>query len=378
MTALSDLVGMDAPVAALRRSLVAGQLSGSYLFTGAEGVGKTSLAVALGAAAACLSPRHDPFDACGRCESCVRVAAGTHPELTLIGPAGDQTQIWQFWKRDNKPGGVLQSTLNYAPAVGRKRVYIVERADTLTEAAANSLLKVLEEPPAYALFILLAPHPSRMLPTILSRCQMIRLHPAPVAEAEGYLRDVIGADSQDAAEVAALAEGRVGTAVTLARRPAALAELHAILDLAESVPLAPRICALQIGETLRKTAAGLKALGSNGGDDAAEASAETAAGEEGAASSAKEKAGRAQLGIVVELVATLYRDLLALCVGGEGASIVCAPRRDRLSEIAAKHPPETWMRCLEELLVARRRIDQNASLSLLTDWLAARLVADNG
>ena len=104
--------------------------------------------------------------------------AGTQPEIATIYPAGEQMQIWQFWDRDNKPQGILSHTLNFAPQIGKKRVYILEQAETLNESAANSLLKVLEEPPPYALFVLLATHPARVLPTIVSRSQVIRLRPS--------------------------------------------------------------------------------------------------------------------------------------------------------------------------------------------------------
>src|SRR5947208_292241 len=119
----------------------------------------------------------------------------------------------------------LQHTLPFAPVVGRRRVYIVERADTLTEAAANSLLKVLEEPPHYAFFILLTPHPARLLPTILSRSQIVRLSPAPVPDLTGYLRETLHLGEEEARSFAAYAEGRTGAALRLARNPAARAEI---------------------------------------------------------------------------------------------------------------------------------------------------------
>src|SRR5437660_12920471 len=91
LVGLSSVFGHDPAVQALRRVLTADELAGTYLFAGPPGVGKTALALAFGMAAACLDPTSDPFDACGKCDSCVRAGAAAHPEIVLISAAGDQT-----------------------------------------------------------------------------------------------------------------------------------------------------------------------------------------------------------------------------------------------------------------------------------------------
>src|SRR5213593_1520947 len=91
---LSQVFGHESAIASLRKALRAGQLAGTYLFSGPQGVGKTALAQAFATAAACLRPRTDPFDGCGECDSCRRALAGRQPEIVLVPPAGDQTQIW--------------------------------------------------------------------------------------------------------------------------------------------------------------------------------------------------------------------------------------------------------------------------------------------
>ena len=204
MAGLGDLFGQELAVSALRRALESDRLAGAYLLAGADGTGKRTAAQALAQAAACTNPVLTPFDACGECESCRRAQTGAHPDIVTIGPAGEQIQIGQLWDRQGKHGsGVLSRTLSYAPVVGKRRVYIIEKADRLSEAAANSLLKVLEEPPPYALFILLAPHPARVLPTVLSRCQVIRLAAVTRSELASYLPEAAGLDPDRAATVAA-------------------------------------------------------------------------------------------------------------------------------------------------------------------------------
>jgi DNA polymerase-3 subunit delta' len=419
----SSLFGLDQPIKSLRNALAHDQIAGTYLFTGPQGVGKTALALAFAQAAACANPRHLPqpppsqgggyrndngpplafgvgeplrsendgdgtheslllakegvgggaspllFDACGECEACRRLEAGKHPEVHLIAPAGEQTQIWQFWDRDNRPPGILQHTLSYSPSIGRLRVYILERADTLNESAANSLLKALEEPPPYALFILLSPHAARMLPTILSRAQLVRLTPAPVADLAAYLERTLGIEPERARTLAAYAEGRTGTALRLARNPAVETEIAKLVELAEWIADGSSIRALRAGESIRKFASGMKALA----DTAAESGKAETAPVDDSESAPKERVGRRQLGIALDMLATVYRDLAALSLGGSSAPIVHAERRDSLARIASSRAPERWVAGIETLLLARRRVDQNASVALLTDWLAMRL-----
>ena len=371
MANLSAIFGQDAAVSVLRRALESDCLPGTYLFIGAKGVGKGALAQAFAQAAACLTPRRQPFDACGECESCVRAEKKIQPEIVTVAPAGEQIQIWQFWDRDSRPTpGVLSRTLNYAPTVGRRRLYLIEQAETLTESAANSLLKVLEEPPPYVIFVLLAPHPARVLPTIVSRSQMVRLRSVPVAELAAWLQTTHGVEAERAAMLAAYSEGKIGQAVQMARQPAVSEEISRILDFAESLPDAPQHRALRVAEQIRKLAAQVNALIQTEGADSAEK--ENADGD---ASSAKERAGRRQISLVFDLLTTFYRDLLALKIGGSsGERVVNRDRISRLNRLAQSGSPERWMRCLDALLMARRRLDANANIALVTEILAMTLL----
>lgn len=366
MATLGSIYGQDAAVSALRKGLANDQLAGAYLFVGPAGVGKAMLARTFAQAATCTSPQTEPFDACGRCESCRRAELKSQPEIATISPAGEQMQIWQFWDRDNRPPGILTHTLAYGPSVGRRRVYILDNADVLTESAANSLLKSLEEPPPYALFILLATHPARVLPTIVSRCQLIRLRPLSIEELTVYLQESVGLEPPRAAMLAAYSEGRIGQATQLARNPLVSEEIHRVLELAESLPEAPRFRALRVAEQMRKQATQIKALV---GDEPAADSGDEEAG------SPKERAGRRQLAAVFDLLVAFYRDLFALSVCGASARIVNRDRTSRLLRLAQTGAPERWMRCLDALLLARRRLDANANVALVTEVLAMTLLA---
>ena len=365
-----DVFGHDSAARALQNALASSSLAGAYLFTGPQGIGKTTLAKAFGQAAACLSPAADPFDACGICDSCIRAQSGGHPEIAVISPAGDQTQIWQFWDRDGRPPGILQRTLRYAPTIGRRRVYIIERADTLNEAAANSLLKALEEPPPYVLFVLLSPHAARLLPTILSRCQMVRMSASPQVELEQYLAD-IGIQRERAAAYAAYSEGRAGAALSLARGKGIEPEIDAALDLADSLATAEPLAAMKLGERIRKQAAGIKALASADSVDSVPASGGASDESE---SSPREKVGRKSLGIVLDLLTAYYRDLLASRLAGSEAKLLHVDRAEQIAASASRREARTWAACIDYLLTARRRVEQNANPRLVTDALAVQLI----
>ena len=372
MANFNSIFGQDAAVSVLRRALDSDCLPGTYLFIGAKGVGKSALAQAFAQGAACLTPQREPFDSCGLCDSCVRAEKGTQPEIVTVAPAGEQIQIHQFWDRDSKTTpGVLSRTLNYAPTVGRKRVYVIEQTETLTESAANSLLKVLEEPPPYAVFVLLAPHPARVLPTIVSRSQMVRLRAVPTNELSAWLQSELGTEPERAEMLAAYSEGRIGQAAQMARHPAVGEEIKKILDFAESLPDAPQYRALRVAEQIRKLATQVNAL--LNAEAAETADKESADGEPG---SAKERAGRRQISMVFDLLTVFYRDLLALKIGGvSGERIINRDRISRFNRMAQAGSPERWMGCLDALLMARRRLDANANVALVTEILAMNLLA---
>ncbi len=368
MPVLSELFGHASARKVLQRALESGNLPGTYLFIGNQGVGKGTLARTFAQSAACLQPRREPYEACGVCVSCREAQRGHHPEIVTLSPAGEQMQIWQFWDRENRPPGILTHTLPYAPSLGKKRVYILERADALNESAANSLLKVLEEPPEYALFLLLATHTARVLPTILSRSQTVRLFASPVDELAEYLKSTLGVEANHAEVLAAYSEGRIGQAVRMAQHPEVESEIARILDFAETLPASPRTRALRLAEQMRKLSGQVKALL---GDDTPTENEKGSADEGG-----KERVGRQQLATIFDILVAFYRDLLTLSVGGEaGRRVVNRARIAQLSSLAQNGTPERWMQCLDAILLARRWLDANANIAMLTEALTMRLLA---
>jgi DNA polymerase-3 subunit delta' len=205
------IVGHDWAVALLRRALQRDGLSHAYLFTGPPSVGKTTLAHVLAQASLCQGEEDRP---CGSCRACRLFASGNHPDLHPVAPgtAAGRLSIGQV--------RALTRQLSLTPSMGQRRVAILSDFDRATPSAANALLKTLEEPPAGVTLVLLAPDADSLLPTIVSRCQVLPLHPLPVEQVRLALIERWGVEPEPAALLARLSGGRPGWAVRAAADPA--------------------------------------------------------------------------------------------------------------------------------------------------------------
>jgi DNA polymerase-3 subunit delta' len=209
MTTVPAPVGHDAALTHLREALAADRLHHAWLLEGPAGVGKRTVADWLVLTANCLSDGDDGARPCGACASCRQILAGTHPDVVVVGP--DPEKATRAIPVDAVREAIRVCGLHRFSA--RRRFVIVEPADALAPQGANALLKTLEEPPADTHFLLIAPHARGLLPTIVSRCQRLRLVPVP----EGTLAPWLAARGlADAERLARLAQGCPGKALALA------------------------------------------------------------------------------------------------------------------------------------------------------------------
>ncbi len=217
-----SLIGHGDALAWLRRALQTGRFAHAYLITGSRSVGKRTFALEIAQALNCLAPNVEdrPDHTCQHCRLIQRMV---HPDVRLVrraperrlislkppvvsGPQRDYSDNVQF----------IQSDAQLKPVMGRSKVYVIVNAEELAEDAGNRLLKTIEEPAPSVVFLLTASERGAVLPTIASRCQEIRLRPASRAElAEALV--VMGTDAERATQLAALAGGRQGWAVSAAR-----------------------------------------------------------------------------------------------------------------------------------------------------------------
>ena len=193
----------------LQAHLASKQVPGAYLLAGPEGIGKRLLALELAKALACSGGAPTP---CDRCQVCLQAAKGTHPDVHVLSPTGASAQI----KIDDVRH--LIGRLMLRPFNAACQVAILDGAERLTEEAANSLLKILEEPGARAHFILITSQPAHCLPTVRSRCQLIRCAPLPRELVSRLLVERHGCDPARAAQVARDSGGSVSASLALLQR----------------------------------------------------------------------------------------------------------------------------------------------------------------
>jgi DNA polymerase III subunit delta' len=238
----SELTGNQQVKDALLRMITSDRLPGALLFAGEEGVGKKRFALEVARALNCRTPKDG--QGCGACPSCVRIAKLNYPERE---DADEWTQI--IWTDHPDVGLVvapkrvlrveqmrqIEKEANFRPFEGQARVFLIDEADKLNDASANALLKVLEEPPRTSHLILITARPAMLLPTILSRCQMIRFAPLTPKEIETHLLANKLADSKTARLRARAAAGSIGRALSgdlvtfTSQRKAMLGVLNALV-----------------------------------------------------------------------------------------------------------------------------------------------------
>jgi DNA polymerase-3 subunit delta' len=205
-----DIPGNARIKAILRLALRRGRAPHALLFVGPPGVGKRRTAIALAQALNCFD-RED--DACGVCDSCRAIAEGRHPDVIEIvlekkrssDELRTELSIDQF--RDVKQLAYLR------PLTGRRRVFLWN-ADLMSADAGHSILKVLEEPPATTMFLLISESPDLVLPTVRSRCQMLTFGPISAEEIERALRNR-GVEEERARTIALLVRGNLDRALDL-------------------------------------------------------------------------------------------------------------------------------------------------------------------
>lgn len=238
----SRLIGNDEVKSALRNLLTGGRVPGSLLFTGEEGIGKKLFALELAKAFNCR--QRDGVEPCDQCSSCRRLSQSTFPPFgkddddkeRLIWSEHADVAMARPYKQiiRVKPMRELEREANFRPFEGAARVFIVEDADRMNESASNALLKTLEEPPPTTHLVLTTSNPTMLLPTIRSRCQIIRFSPVPAEEIEKFLVEQKDMPPADAALLAHTAQGSIARALDSdietyrSRRESMLAVLRAL------------------------------------------------------------------------------------------------------------------------------------------------------
>ena len=207
MLGFNDILGHEQIKDHFRIAVQTGNVSHAYILSGEAGMGRKSLANAFALNLLCEKGLPDP---CMQCHACKQVLAGSHPDLIYV--------------THEKPASIgvddireqINDTILVRPYSSYYKIYIVDEAEKMTVQAQNALLKTIEEPPSYAVILLLTTNPDAFLPTILSRCVQLKLKPLKDVVVKEYLIQSLGVEESQAEIYAAFARGNLGKAIHLA------------------------------------------------------------------------------------------------------------------------------------------------------------------
>lgn len=233
-----EIKGQRKAVEMLQKSFSSGHISHAYLFHGPYGVGKMKAALIFARLINCENPRDG--GPCGLCSSCRKISSGNHPDVLVIKPDGASVKIGQM--------RLLQEKASYLCYEGKIKVIIIDDAHLLTTEAANSLLKILEEPPALTVFVLLTRDTKNLPVTILSRCCPI---PFSFLEDE-TIAGILAAKGLGNNLPFGLAQGSAGRAIELLEKPVYTKLYREIAELYEKLPELSRYDLLKWVEEFQK------------------------------------------------------------------------------------------------------------------------------
>ncbi|NWG17667.1 MAG: DNA polymerase III subunit delta' [Chloroflexi bacterium] len=237
--------GHDWAVEHLRKALANGRVRHAYLIVGPESVGKETLARAFAQALNCADP-DEAARPCGVCRACKLIASGNHPDMlySQLDPATGTLRIEEV--------RAVTSRIALKPYEARYRVAIFRDFDRARPQAQDALLKTLEEPPPHAILILLAPATDALLPTIISRSQVISLRAAPVETIRDILIERRNVERAQADLLARLSGGRVGWAMRAIDDPTLLEQRDQALTMLDNLLALNRAGRFEIAEDLSK------------------------------------------------------------------------------------------------------------------------------
>jgi DNA polymerase-3 subunit delta' len=233
MTGNWNLVGHEWAVDMLKKHVINGTTRHAYLFAGPPGLGRRTLALRFAQALNCPTPV-DAGIPCGECRDCKQIAAMQHADLTIIQAESEGGTLKVDQIRETR------RSLTLKPYQANYRVALFLRFQEANDNAANALLKTLEEAPSYAVLILTADNPEQLLPTIVSRCEVLRLRPLKIESVQSALENR-GVETSLAKLIAHISGGRFGYALRLIENEALLEKREERLNDLQSLISASRV-----------------------------------------------------------------------------------------------------------------------------------------
>ena len=207
MANFKDIIGQKQAKEHFQTAIETGNISHAYIINGETGSGRRMLADAFAKALQC--EKHPNADSCDGCKSCHQAESGNHPDIRYITHEKASISVDDIREQ-------LNNDIQIKPYSSEHKVYIIPEANKMTEQAQNALLKTIEEPPAYAVIILLTDNLNALLPTIQSRCVTINTKPISKEEIAGYLVSHLSMEREQAEIAAGFCQGNMGKAIRFA------------------------------------------------------------------------------------------------------------------------------------------------------------------
>lgn len=349
-----DIVGHRKVADRLAEAVRSGAAAHAYLFVGPPGAGKKTAAKALACALLCGA------GGCGTCPECFRIKRGFHPDVQLHRPEGAAGYLVSQ-VRD------VVRDVNMRPIEGARKVHIFEGADLFNDAAANAFLKTLEEPPPDTTIVLLAHAYDAVMPTLVSRCQVVRFGRIPPSAATAILQERSGATEDEALAALAAAGGVVSRAAdfvrSASRREARDVVLRTLKDLRDMDGADVLATARTLLASVKAPLEELKEAHASEIEEHREfvgGSAKRLEERHKRQLTAREREGVAELLSVTE---SWLRDVLAMREGVPDL-VVNRDVRDAMEEVASALSPSAAVRALDAVNRARTRISYNVSPQL--------------
>lgn len=202
----TNIIGHEKIIDNLKKAIDNNQISHSYLFEGEESIGKKMVALSLAKTLLCKEGGLEP---CNRCNSCLKFDNFNHPDFQLIEPEKDIIKKEEIDE--------MIKSINIAPLEGKRKIIIIDDSYKMRVEGQNGLLKTLEEPPSYINIILIAPNRKSLIPTILSRCQIISFYPVENKKIEDLLVSQYGKIKEEAKFIAHFTKGSVGRSIYISQ-----------------------------------------------------------------------------------------------------------------------------------------------------------------
>lgn len=201
MRNFENIIGHEKNIDHLQKAMEHGQVSHAYIFNGEDGIGKMTMAKAFAKALLC-----EKKESCGTCQSCIQMDSDNHPDVIYV--THEKAGITVDDIRDQVNRSIL-----IKPYSSDHKIYIIDEADKMNVAAQNALLKTIEEPPAYAIIILLTDNKDFLLETILSRCVVLNFGPVKEEQVREYIISHYGENNEREELAISYSMGNIGKAI---------------------------------------------------------------------------------------------------------------------------------------------------------------------